>query len=232
MGRNRFHPQRAFGLLTGIAIAAGLVWIWWLVDPTAPRGAALPAVLTAALAANVALTLASARFKRALVAPVQRYLINPPIRLLLRVGLMPLGYALLETRGRVSGRRRTTPVGNGRRGDTFWIIAEHGRRAGYVRNIQQDPRVRVRLRQGWRFVWRNGTAHLLPGDDPYARQRQLGRFHPLRALNAVVVRVMGTTEMMTVRVDLHDISRRDARSPNEPADRPYGAAAARHVPAA
>nr|WP_323446929.1 nitroreductase/quinone reductase family protein [Streptomyces sp. YSPA8] len=154
------------------------------------------------------------------------------MRLLLRIGLMPLGYALLETRGRVSGRRRATPVGNGRQGDTFWVIAEHGRRAGYVRNIQKDPQVRVRLRQGRHFVWRDGTAQLLPDDDPYARQRQLGRFHPLRALNAVVVRVMGTTEMMTVRIDLHGISRRDAQSPDEPADRAYGTAAARHAPAA
>ncbi|MEV0278758.1 nitroreductase/quinone reductase family protein [Streptomyces sp. NPDC050610] len=134
-------------------------------------------------------------------------MINPPIRLLLRMGLMPLGYALLETRGRSSGRPRTTPVGNGRRKDTFWIVAEHGQRAGYVRNIQRCPRVRVRLRQGWRFVWREGTAHLLPDDDPYARQRRLSRFHPLRALNAIVVRVMGS-ELMTVRIDLNPLPQR------------------------
>ncbi|WST72566.1 nitroreductase family deazaflavin-dependent oxidoreductase [Streptomyces uncialis] len=179
------------------------------------------------------MTLASARFKRALITPVQRYLINPPIRLLLRIGLMPLGYALLESRGRVSGRRRATPVGNGREGDTFWVIAEHGRRAGYVRSMQQNPQVRVRLRQGWRFVWRDGTAHLLPDDDPYARQRQLGRFHPPpRALNAVVVRVMGTTELMTVRIDLHDIPRRSALDPNVLVSRGRRAVLARHAPVA
>ncbi|MFE0422347.1 hypothetical protein ACFW15_07815, partial [Streptomyces sp. NPDC058953] len=120
MGHNRFNPPRAFGLLTATTIAAVLVWAWWLIDPTAPRGAVLPAALSAALAANVALTLTSARFKRALVTPVQRYLINPPIRLLLRIGLMPLGYALLETRGRVSGRRRATPRGRARQRDTLW----------------------------------------------------------------------------------------------------------------
>ena len=38
-------------------------------------------------------------------------------------------------------------------------------------------------------------------DDPYARQRSLSRWHPLRALNAAVVRVMGT-DLLTVRVDL------------------------------
>jgi hypothetical protein len=33
------------------------------------------------------------------------------------------------------------------------IIAEHGERAGYVRNIRRDPRVRVRLHVGWRYRW-------------------------------------------------------------------------------
>jgi len=140
-------------------------------------------------------------FSHSVVARVQRCLINPPVRLLLRLGIMPLGYALLETRGRVSGRPRTTPVGNGREGDTFWIVAEHGERAGYVRNIRRCPEVRVRFREGLRFTGHRGTAHVLPEDDPYARQRRLGRRHPLRALNAVVVRVMGT-ELVTVRVDL------------------------------
>lgn len=114
---------------------------------------------------------------------------------------MPLGYALLETQGRVSGRLRATPVGNGREGDTFWIVAEHGGQSGYVRNIRRCPEVRVRLREGLRFTWRRGSAHLLPDDDAYARQRRLSRRHPLRALNAAVVRGMGT-DLMTVRVDL------------------------------
>ncbi|MEV0263695.1 nitroreductase/quinone reductase family protein [Streptomyces sp. NPDC050617] len=205
MGHYGSSRDVALGLFTVTGVAVGLVWAWWLIDPTAPQGALLPAVVSAALAANIPLTLASTRLKRALVTPVQRYLINPPVRLLLRMGLMPLGYALLETRGRSSGRPRTTPVGNGRRKDTFWIVAEHGQRAGYVRNIQRCPQVRVRLRQGWRFAWREGTAHLLPDDDPYARQRRMGRFHPLRALNAIVVRVMGS-ELMTVRIDLAPLS--------------------------
>ena len=150
----------------------------------------------------MALTLASPRLKRAVVAPVQRYLINPPVRLLLRLGLMPLGYALLETRGRVTGLPRATPVGNGLQDGTFWVIAEHGLQAGYVRNIQRYPQVRVKLRQGWRFAWVHGTAHILPDDDPYARQRQLSRWHPLRAMNLAVVRIMGTN-LLTIRIDLH-----------------------------
>lgn len=195
------RPRRTAGLFTATLAVTGAVWAWWLIDPGAPRGPALPAALSAALAANMALTLASVRLKRALVAPVQRFLLNPPIRLLLRLGLMPLGYALLETRGRVTGLPRTTPVGNGLHGGTFWVIAEHGLQAGYVRNIQRCPGVRLKLRRGWRFTWVNGTAHLLPDDDPYARQRHLSRWHPLRALNAAIVRIMGTN-LLTIRIDL------------------------------
>ena len=43
--------------------------------------------------------------------------------------------------------------------------------------------------------WRTGTAHALPDDDPLERQRSLS------ALNARVVRLMGT-DLMTVRIDL------------------------------
>jgi deazaflavin-dependent oxidoreductase (nitroreductase family) len=204
--------RRAAGLLTATLAVTGAVWAWWLIDPTAPRGPALPAAVSAVLAANVALTTASVRLKRAVVAPVQRYLINPPVRLLLRIGVMPLGYALLETRGRVTGLPRTTPVGNGLQGGTFWVIAEHGLQAGYVRNIQRCPQVRLKLRRGWRFAWVNGTAHVLLDDDPYARQRRLSRWHPLRAMNLAIVRIMGTN-LLTIRIDL------DAGGPpNTPAE--------------
>ena len=102
------------------------------------------------------------------------------------------GWSLLETRGRKTGLPRRTPVGNGLQGQTFWLVAAHGRRAGYVRNIVAEPRVRVYV--GHR--WRAGTAHLLPDDDPIERQRRLpGR------LNARVVRLMAT-DLMTVRIDL------------------------------
>jgi deazaflavin-dependent oxidoreductase (nitroreductase family) len=139
--------------------------------------------------------------KHRVVHTLQKYLLNPPIKLLLGWGIVLPGYAFLETTGRRSGKPRRTPVGNGLVGDTFWIVTEHGRRAGYVHNLQANPRVRVKLRSGLGMRWRTGTAHVLPDDDPRARQRELGRGHPLRALNAVAVRGMGT-ELLTVRVDL------------------------------
>ena len=45
--------------------------------------------------------------------------------------------------------------------------------AGYVRNIERDPHVRLKLREGFRTRWHTGTAHLLPDDDPRERQRWL-----------------------------------------------------------
>jgi deazaflavin-dependent oxidoreductase (nitroreductase family) len=128
--------------------------------------------------------------KRRLTTALTRYLVNPVVKPLVRARLLR-GWAILETRGRKSGLARRTPVGDGLIGDTFWIVAEHGRKAGYVRNIEADPRVRV-LVDG---TWRTGTAHPLPDDDPIARQRQLP------SLNARFVRLMGT-DLLTIRIDL------------------------------
>ena len=108
---------------------------------------------------------------------------------------------MLETIGRRTGQLRRTPVGNGLVGEQFWIIAEHGMQAGYVRNITRNSRVRVKLRDGIRFKWRAGTAHLLPNDDPRERQRWLAHIRRGSASNAAVVRVMGT-QLLSVRIDL------------------------------
>ena len=119
-------------------------------------------------------------------------LLNPVMRRALEAGLVPRGWALLETTGRRSGRPRRVPVGSGLRGPHFWIVAEHGRHADYVRNIEHDPRVRVKVGRRWR----SGTAHVLPEDDPRARLRMLKR-----PLNDIGLRAMAS-EMVVVRVDL------------------------------
>ena len=136
--------------------------------------------------------MASADRKRRLVTALQVRLFNPPIRALAARGLVP-GVAVLETTGRRSGQTRRTPVTNGleRGTNTFWLVAEHGRRAAYVRNIEADPRVRVRIRGRWR----RGTGVVLPDDDPVLRQRTLPRLH------SVAVRAMGT-ELAVVRIEL------------------------------
>src|SRR5438876_12284043 len=96
--------------------------------------------------------------KHRIVHLLQKYFLNPPIKFLLAIGIAPPGYALLETIGRKTGKARRTPVGDGGVGNQFWIVAEHGVRAGDVRNIQTKPRVRVNLREGVRGSWHNGTA--------------------------------------------------------------------------
>jgi len=60
----------------------------------------------------------------------------------------------------------------------WWL--EHGMKAGYVRNIERDPRVRLKLREGFRTRWHMGTTHLLPDDDPRERQRWLSNQLSLR----------------------------------------------------
>jgi deazaflavin-dependent oxidoreductase (nitroreductase family) len=139
--------------------------------------------------------------KHRVVHFLQKYLFNPPIKFLFVLGLAPPGYALLETIGRKTGNPRRTPVGNGLVGREFWIVAEHGMKAGYVRNIACNPSVRVKLRNGLRARWHTGTAHLLSDDDPGERQRWLADQLPSSAGNAAAVRFFGT-ELLTVRIDL------------------------------
>jgi deazaflavin-dependent oxidoreductase (nitroreductase family) len=139
--------------------------------------------------------------KHRIVHVLQKYIFNPPIKLLFALGLVPPGYALLETVGRKSGRTRRTPVGNGRVGGQFWIVAEHGNKAGYIQNIAANPRVRVKVREGLRSRWYNGTAHVLADDDPRERQRWLANQLRGSASNAAAVRFFGT-QLLTVRIDL------------------------------
>jgi deazaflavin-dependent oxidoreductase (nitroreductase family) len=125
---------------------------------------------------------------------------NQLIRLALRAGLAPRAFALLETTGRRTGLARHTPVGNGLDGDIFWLVAAHGTQADYVRNLQAEPRVRVKA-DG---AWRSGTAVVLPDDDPAARSRTL----PCQ-WDAVIGRMMASAPL-TIRIDL-DPARKPTR---------------------
>ncbi|MGY5033401.1 nitroreductase/quinone reductase family protein [Streptomyces sp. 900116325] len=109
---------------------------------------------------------------------------NPSVRLLPR-------QTLLETTGRASGLPRRTPVGGRRVGNEFWLVSEYGEKSQYVRNIQADPQVRIRIKGRWHA----GTAHLVPQDDARARLRTLPR------LNSATARAVGTN-LLTVRVGL------------------------------
>ncbi|KAA1431068.1 nitroreductase [Mycolicibacter arupensis] len=122
--------------------------------------------------------------KRNVIDFFQRHIANPITRRL------PT-QVLLETTGRISGQPRTTPIGGRRDGGQFWLVAEHGETANYIRNIKANNAVRVRI--GGR--WHSGTAHLMPEDDARARLETLPR------ANSALVRAFGT-DLLTVRIDL------------------------------
>jgi deazaflavin-dependent oxidoreductase (nitroreductase family) len=120
---------------------------------------------------------------------------NRSIRWAIERGIAPGTWALLETTGRRSGRPRHTPVGNGLIGDTFWVVAVHGRQSDYVRNLERVPQVRVKIGRRWR----TGRAAVLDGDDPQARSRTM----PHR-LDAALGRLMAS-QPLTIRIDLDPV---------------------------
>jgi deazaflavin-dependent oxidoreductase (nitroreductase family) len=144
--------------------------------------------------------------KRRISTALAKYLLNPFVKGAVRLGLPLPMVAILETTGRKSGLPRRTPVGKAIEGDTLWVVAEHGRRAAWVRNIEANPRLRVRVGRRWR----DATATPLPDDDPRERQRRMPN-----KFNSAMVRVM-KSDMLTVRIDLDPEVRPAARAPSSP----------------
>jgi deazaflavin-dependent oxidoreductase (nitroreductase family) len=130
---------------------------------------------------------------------LQRYVVDPPVRLVWRLGLAPPGDAELETTGRHSGTPHRTRICNGTVGSTFWLIAQHGHATDYVRNIGADPRVRVRT--GPHRGWRTGVAHVLDDDDAHERRRRLGEGDAWRRMCLSASHAM-STDPLTIRIDL------------------------------
>ena len=112
------------------------------------------------------------------------------MKLLVWAGLLP-GNVLIETKGRRTGKRRRNVVGMLLEGDTGWVVAEQGRHAGYVRNLEANPDVRVRVGR----TWRPARAQVVEGDDVRARLEAFGR-----RSHAAAVRRFGT-ELTTIRFD-------------------------------
>ena len=145
--------------------------------------------------------MAGSAVKDRVVYPLQKRVINPIVMLAHDLGFPPPGDALLETTGRRTGLPRRTPVCDGLDGEVFWLVAQRGRRAGWVRNIQANPRVRVKVRSRSGVVWRAGTARILDDDDPRERWRLIGRGNLARRLCVGASAAMGT-DPLPVRIDL------------------------------
>ena len=126
--------------------------------------------------------------RRHRIVGFQRKFANP---VMLRLGRYLPGQLVLETVGRTSGLPRLTPVGGRHDGTTVWIVSEFGRRSNYVRNIEANPHVRVRISR----TWHTGVASVLPDDDARERLRHLPWY------NSLVVRAVGS-DLLTVRIEL------------------------------
>ncbi|HJY55765.1 MAG TPA: nitroreductase/quinone reductase family protein [Streptosporangiaceae bacterium] len=131
---------------------------------------------------------------------LQQSVINPVVRLAWDRGIPIPGDALLETTGRRTRLPRRTPVCDGLEGETFWLIAQGGRDADWVRNIEANPRVRVKV-SGIHAGWRSGTAHILDDDDPRERRRILSQANFGRRLCMSTSKALHTNPL-TIRVDL------------------------------
>jgi deazaflavin-dependent oxidoreductase (nitroreductase family) len=137
---------------------------------------------------------------RSVLGHLPQSVINPVVQPAWDLGLPIPGDALLETTGRRTGLRRHTPVCDGLEGDTFWLIAQRGHDADWVRNIKANPRVRVKV-SGPHADWRSGTAHILDSDDPRERQRILSQASFPRLLCMSASKALNTSPL-TIRVDL------------------------------
>jgi deazaflavin-dependent oxidoreductase (nitroreductase family) len=135
--------------------------------------------------------------KRRIEILMGRYTLNPLIRGLFKVGITPPGMALVETTGRRTGALRHTPIICTADGDTVWLIAQHGRHAGWVLNFEARPQVRVR--RGRR--WRTGTAELLPDDDVTGRIATFSSGPVGRLVTAATFRAL-ESQPVTVRIQL------------------------------
>jgi deazaflavin-dependent oxidoreductase (nitroreductase family) len=69
-------------------------------------------------------------------------------------------YLYLNTTGRRTGLPREIEIWFTERDSRFYIIAEHGERANWVRNIRAHPHVQVRVGE----LRLNGTARLVDGE--------------------------------------------------------------------
>jgi hypothetical protein len=80
-------------------------------------------------------------------------------------------------------------------------VAQRGERADWVKNIQANPRVRVKVRTASGVGWRAGRARVVADDDPRERQRLVSQRDLPRRLCVSASAAMDS-DPLTVRIDL------------------------------
>ncbi|MHA4853324.1 nitroreductase family deazaflavin-dependent oxidoreductase [Rhodococcus sp. MSC1_016] len=131
---------------------------------------------------------------------IGRYVANPTVHGLNRIGIGTTLATELETIGRKTGRLRRVPVAAAFDATGAWLISQHGTRSGWTANITADPQVRIR--EGER--WRTGTAQLEPDDDVDARARTFASHPAFATLTAATFRALQSAPI-SVRITFTDI---------------------------
>jgi deazaflavin-dependent oxidoreductase (nitroreductase family) len=130
---------------------------------------------------------------------IGRYLANPTVALLGRLGIRTTFATDLETTGRKSGERRRVPVSANFDGAGAWVISQHGRRSGWALNITADPKVLIRQRNRWRA----GVARFEPDDDPAVRASTFATSRLLAPVVRATFRAL-QSDPISVRIDFTD----------------------------
>jgi len=146
---------------------------------------------------DAARTAALRKFKRERL--IGRYLANPAVALLARLGVRTTFATRLETTGRKTGATRTVPVAASFDTTGAWVISQHGRRSGWAHNVAADPAVRIR--QGDR--WRSGIARFVPEDDVPQRMRTFATSRLFAPLVVATFRAL-QSDPISVRIDFSD----------------------------
>lgn len=137
------------------------------------------------------------KFRRERV--IGRYLANPAVALLGRLGIRTTFATELETTGRKSGVRRRVPVSAKFDDKGAWVISQHGRRSGWAFNIAADPKVFIRQRNRWR----SGIARFETDDDPARRASTFATSRLLSPIVAATFRAL-QSDPISVRIDFTD----------------------------
>ncbi len=122
-----------------------------------------------------------------------RYMLNPAVKGLSKLGVRTAMATELETIGRKTGKVRRVPVSAQFDSTGAWLISQHGTRSGWGSNIVDNPKIRLRQRK----QWRTGVATFRRDDDVVARGRKFGR------LGYKMTQALETTPI-SVRVEFTD----------------------------
>ena len=89
-------------------------------------------------------------------------------------------YCYLTTTGRVSGRTHTIEIWFARHDRTLYLLSGGGTRSDWVRNLQRDPAVTVRLgrRDAAALPGRARVVEAATDEDELARRLVAGKYQP------------------------------------------------------